>query len=72
MTTEEVKELRAGLYKIFWKDADDHPYSLAAVGVLYDGSKWLAPCNWTSKSAAGIASSSHWDAIEMVELIQKL
>lgn len=33
-----------GLYQVFWSDGSN---SLASVGSLNDGSRWLAPTNWT-------------------------
>lgn len=43
MNRIEVKKLKLGLYKIYWKNGDT---SLAAVGMTESGSKWLAPTNW--------------------------
>ena len=46
MKKEEVMKLKHGVYKIYWKDGGE---SLAAVGSLYSGMRWLAPCNWVSE-----------------------
>lgn len=34
-----------GLYRVFW---DTGGSSLAAVGVTYNGGRWLAPINWVA------------------------
>jgi hypothetical protein len=56
--------LRPGLYHIYWK-GDGSGHSLAAVGLLDDGTRWFAPCNWTSETVAGIASTD-WSLVESV------
>ncbi len=43
MTKAETREMKPGLYRIWWKDGG---CSIAAVGVLSNGDKWLAPTNW--------------------------
>jgi hypothetical protein len=37
------KDVSPGLYRVYW---DEGGYSLAAVGVLSNGDRWLAPINW--------------------------
>ena len=44
MTPDAVKDLKLGLYRLFWKN--DGGSSLAAVGVDSEGWHWYAPCNW--------------------------
>ena len=62
----KVRELDIGIYRIFWKN--DGGVSLAAVGQLHDGTKWLAPCNWTSEKKF-IASTDYWKQVKRVEFI---
>ena len=42
-----LKTCPHGLYEIFWKEGGS---SLAAIGSLYDGTRWIAPINWTTGS----------------------
>jgi hypothetical protein len=68
MTGAEVRHLPTGVYRVFWKGGGT---SVAAMGQLYDGRKWLVPANWTSESPAKIATTHHWRLIERLELIAK-
>ena len=63
MTREEASQLKLGLYRVYWK-GEDEP-SIAAVGMLHDGTRWFAPTNWTSKEAAGIACTK-WRMVSHV------
>lgn len=65
MKKKEVLSLHHGLYKVYWKSGG---FSLAAVGSLSDGNRWLAPCNWV-----GFATNwrSVWRDVERVELLYK-
>lgn len=65
MTKEEVKKLNHGLYKVYWKSGGS---SLAAVGSLHDGGRWLAPCNWSSADKMTF-DSSYWKIVKSVTLI---
>lgn len=62
MTQKEAKALPHGIYNLFWKTGGS---SVAAVGMLYDGRRWFAPINWTSKEPDGIASTS-WRLVNHV------
>ncbi len=42
-----MKDCKHGLYKIYWFSGGS---SLAAIGSLHDGTRWIAPCNWTGKT----------------------
>lgn len=69
MKKNEVNKLNYGLYRIYWKEGG---YSLAAVGVLHNGDRWLAPTNWTSSHAGGVSFSGRWwKKVLRVELIEK-
>ena len=59
------RELPPGLYRLHW---DDGGFSLAAVGILHDGTRWFAPVNWTSATASGVAST-RWDTVMRAEPI---
>jgi hypothetical protein len=62
MTKAEIKKLRLGVYRIFYKD---HEYSLASVGQDEFGSKWFVAANWIS----GIPCFD-WSNVSRVELIE--
>ncbi len=66
MTTDEVKKLKNGVYRIHWADGGS---SVAAVGRLHDGRVWMAPSNWVAKRADGIATEKHWHLVEKMELL---
>jgi hypothetical protein len=57
MTPDEVKKLPLGLYEIFWKSGGS---SLASVGMIENGDRWLAPTNWTHTSE----DQAEWDGVE--------
>jgi len=46
------RQMPNGIYELHWIDGGT---SVAAVGILYDGKRWYAPCNWTT--GARIADS---------------
>ena len=58
----DPSNLEHGVYVINWKSGGS---SVATVGSLHDGTRWFAPCNWTSQSVAGIGSTD-WDKVESV------
>jgi hypothetical protein len=43
----DYRNLRNGLYYIYWKSGGS---SLASIGMLRDGGRWIAPTNWSSPS----------------------
>ena len=43
MTKAESKKLPLGLYRVWWKRGG---FSFAALGMLPNGDRWLAPTNW--------------------------
>lgn len=47
MRTRDVDKLPIGVYLVHWRD---DTASLAAVGMTQQGSRWLAPVNWTRPS----------------------
>ena len=42
---EEIKDCPLGLYEVFWKSGGS---SIAAIGNMHNGVRWIAPCNWTT------------------------
>lgn len=71
MTTKQVRSLAIGVYRIYWKSGG---HSLAAVGQLGDGRKWLAPCNWTSDNyfSPVVASAQKWKEVLRAEPIRSV
>ena len=47
MRNNEVKELKHGAYKVFWKSGG---FSIAAVGSCPNGNRCVAPSNWVGFS----------------------
>ncbi len=66
MTTEEVKKLKNGVYRIHWFEGGS---SVASVGRLHDGRVWMAPANWVAKRPDGVATEKHWHQVAKVELL---
>ena len=66
MKKEDVKNLGIGLYKIFWKSGG---HSLASVGNMPNGSKWIAPVNWVG----GMCTSNRdvWRDVKKVKIIKE-
>ena len=66
-----VQELKHGLYRVFWKKKQGGGSSVASVGSTHDGTKWMAPSNWTTESNENpqIASTKQWSKVKRVELI---
>lgn len=67
MTLQEIRDLRHGVYRIYWKDAVEYPFSVGAIGSTAKGTKWFMPANWV-----GPHVSDHWGDIEKVELIEEV
>lgn len=62
MTSDDVRKLPLGLYRVFWYEAPDRS-SLAAVGQNSKGEYWFAPTNWLQ------VPSYNWFAVQRVEPI---
>lgn len=65
MTPEEVKTVKTGLYRIYWKDSSGGGSSLASVGVNPAGDLWFAPINWTE------VPSFDWSSVQRAECLVK-
>lgn len=61
MKNKDVQQLEPGIYIIIWKKKRGS--SLAAVGSMADGRRWMAPINWTRK---GSASRKYWRQVDTV------
>lgn len=57
-----------GLYEIFWKSGGS---SLAAIGNMKNGIRWIAPTNWTSDNNPTITMDKIADSIEYMTIIIK-
>lgn len=70
MTQKDVNNLNIGLYRVHWKHSHGGGTSLAAVGILHSGQRWLAPINWTCKDGQNPTGRGNtWKAVKKVELI---
>lgn len=56
--------LPLGLHRIYWKSGGT---SIAAIGMLSDGRRWIAPCNWVSPSIE--PTSGSWVEIDRTDLL---
>ncbi len=61
MNQADVANLEHGVYLVRWKSGGA---SVASVGSLHSGERWLAPANWTSSDEGGVFSAKHWDDVE--------
>ena len=69
MKQEKVLELKSGLYQIHWKAGG---MSLAAIGVNHNGTRWMAPTNWTTTEGNAICPGPTkyiWKKVKKVVLI---
>lgn len=63
--------VRPGLYRIWWKSGGS---SLAAIGMSYDGSWWVAPTNWVAAAVLPLRDDegrASWEDIASMDLIEK-
>jgi len=65
MKKSDVAKLKLGVYRIYWKSGGS---SVAAVGALYDGTRWVAPANWTAAENF-VATTKHWRGVRRAQLI---
>ena len=63
---EDLHKIPFGLYEIFWKSGGS---SLASVGNMHDGVRWIAPINWTSADSPTGRMDKHADSIERMVLL---
>jgi len=70
VTKAEADQIPHGLYVLRWKAAAGSGASLASVGTTHDGTRWFAPCNWTSgDNAHPMVASTNWDDVDHVVLV---
>lgn len=67
-TGEELHKVPLGLYEIFWKSGGS---SLASIGNLHDGVRWIAPINWTHQDSPTGRMDKHAIGIERMVLLYK-
>lgn len=60
---KDVQKLKHGLYRIYWKSGG---CSLASVGSMPNGDRWIAPTNWVS---CGTAELKYWKSILKVKAL---
>ena len=63
---EDLHKVPFGLYEIFWKSGGS---SLASVGNMHDGVRWIAPTNWTSADSPTGRMDEHANSIERMVLL---
>lgn len=71
MKNKKFNKLKLGLYRVYWKSGGT---SVAAIGQTSDGTKWVAPTNWTGlPDGAGLCTGpaviNYASEIKKVELI---
>ena len=62
MNREDVQILKSGLYKVHWKEGG---LSLAAVGIMPNGVRWISPTNWVTPSH----DEKTWESVESVDVL---
>lgn len=63
---EQMRRRPTGVYRLFWYSGG---CSVSAVGQAYDGARWYAPANWTSKDLRAVVSTD-WSPVKSAELIE--
>ena len=57
-----------GIYKIYWKSGGS---SLASIGSMHNGERWIAPINWTSENDPTGRMFEMMGSIKKAELIKQ-
>lgn len=65
MKYSKLKDIDLGLYKVFWKSGG---CSFCAIGQGNDGTRWIAPTNWSSTSILDKQMAKSIDKVEVVLL----
>lgn len=64
---DDMKNCKLGLYEVFWKSGGS---SIASIGNMHNGVRWVAPTNWTSESdPTGRLDDKMIDSIERIVLL---
>lgn len=63
-----VRTLDPGVYRLHWNTGGS---SIASVGIMYDGTNWYAPTNWTSENNKNpLVASTDWSCVEIAEKLK--
>jgi len=63
---EEILDCKHGVYRIHWRDGSS---SVASIGGMHNGNRWVAPSNWTSKDSPTGLLKDHIESIALMVLI---
>ena len=63
MKKVDSRKLKSGIYKIHWKSGGS---SIASIGVMKNGDRWLAPTNWVEPDTSGTS----WKNIDRMEKLR--
>lgn len=66
MTEKEVKKLPLGCYIVHWKSGG---FSLAAMGQMENGQRWLAPTNWLFPAGPDDVYGDWWVKVDKMACI---
>ena len=64
MTQKQTEKLKPGIYQIYW--SEHRTPTLAAVGAMEDGGRWLAPVNWPLPTC----SQDVWEHVKKAHLLK--
>lgn len=62
MKKSRVKRIVPGIYVVFWKSGGG---SIAAIGVMNNGGRWIAPLNWAEPSC----NQDIWEEVVALALL---
>jgi len=67
---QDIKNCKLAIYEVFWKSGGS---SVAAIGFTHDGTRWMAPTNWTtSKDSVNPTVLLDDERIETIDRIELL
>tara|TARA_R110000796_G_scaffold162503_3_gene279305 strand:- start:555 stop:911 length:357 start_codon:yes stop_codon:yes gene_type:complete len=69
---QNIRNCKLAIYEVFWKSGGS---SVASIGFTHDGTRWIAPTNWTfdqSKEGCGPASLIDDEMIDSIDRIEIL
>lgn len=66
LRNEQMRLGKLGVYRLFWHSGGS---SVAAVGMLDDGTRWYAPSNWTNREPGAVVSTD-WSLVKQADLIE--
>lgn len=65
---EARTKLRPGIYRLHWKSSAGGGTSVASVGVMANGDRWMAPINWSFPPSLADHEKC-WNMVERAERI---